>query len=181
MMFNRSRQFFVFSYLMSNALICSAESQSTPGAIAQLTVPKGWQYSYQAENDTNVLRQSRETQAFVFMGPDEDPRQILTNVLIEMGAKQYVRRIKETEISTRQASLFKYSGTGRNEYWSAIDFDDASIVFRVISSKSQFVINTFLEQVVNSIVVAPAQNPKGIKGSYSPRSDNSKRSFWGIR
>ena len=169
------RYLLVSGLLLAAALSVPAQTvQQTPGAIARLGVPAGFQYQYDPTTDAVVLLEPERRQLLVFAAGPGDTADAVMSLLAELGGQTYARDIRPVSIAGTTGSEVRIdAGSGAKDRILALAFEGMLLGFwgKTVGDPSD--LDGPITAVIRSLSLAAAIHPQIVVGMYQTRSTAS--------
>lgn len=162
------------------ATAAAAQPLATPGAVAVVPVPRGWQGQYVEKWDAVVIGRPQHTEALVTVGPPVEPAAILRAMLTQMGAAEYAGRVEPLRLGGVEGASMRAEVGGVRHWLIALPRDGVVLVVRAQSHGSFEELEPALRDVVLNSRIAAAEYPPLVVGHYQIGSQSSVDSSGGL-
>jgi hypothetical protein len=177
---------FVVAALVCAATLGSAPAHSqgqpitTPGALASVPVPGGWQSRYIEQGDVVVMGIPQRSEVLVTVAPAAPPAVVLRSLLAELNSLEYASRIEPVEIGGLRGALMRADVNDVRHWFAAVARDQVVLLVRAISTASFAELEPIGHSLVRNTRIAPATYPPLVVGHYQIGSESSADSRGGL-
>ena len=150
--------------------------QTTPGSIATVPVPEGWQWEYNEQLDTVVLLRPNWSQVFISIYAPVNPAPLLRALLYQLGGPHRVSEVKMIRFAGLEGASAQVDQPSR-DWLLVLGREDVVLLLRGQTLGSFTELMPVLEKVARGTEPAPATWPRNLVGKYhasapSPNNGN---------
>ncbi len=147
-------------------------TENTPGSLASVPVPEGWQAQYNHQTDSLVMVQPGQSEVYVSVYAPIDPIMLLRSMLSEMGGYQYVDQVKPINFAGIEGASVQIEAQTR-DWLMVLRHDSLLLLIRGKSVGSFEDLAPVLEVIARDTRAAPATWPPIVVGRYQTSASSS--------
>lgn len=139
--------------------------QTTPGSIAMVPVPEGWQWEYNEQLDTVVMLRPNWSQVFVSIYAPVNPAPLLRALLYQLGGPHRVSEVRMVRFAGLEGASAQVDQPSR-DWLLVLGREDVALLLRGQTLGSFTELTPVLEKVARYTEPAPATWPPDFVGKY---------------